>query len=94
AGEVKNPYDMDRISASMIERIEVVKGPMSALYGADAVGGVINIVTKQPEDGFRADVAVLGGANADGDGANKQLSANVRGGVGKFRGSFYASTTD
>lgn len=94
AGEVKNPYDMDRIPASMIERIEVVKGPMSALYGADAVGGVINIITKQPEDGFRADVAVSGGANADGDGANKQFSANVRGGVGKFRGSFYASTTD
>ena len=44
AGEVKNPYDLDRIPASMIERIEVVKGPMSTLYGADAVGGVINII--------------------------------------------------
>jgi len=94
AGEVKNPYDMDRIPASMIERIEVVKGPMSALYGADAVGGVINIITKQPEEGFLADIAVTGGANSDGDGANKKLSGNIRGGTGGFRGSFYASTTD
>ncbi len=94
AGELKNPYDMDRIPASMIKRIEVVKGPMSALYGADAVGGVINIITKQPEKGFFADVSVSGGANSDGDGANKQLSANVRGGTGNFRGSFYASIAD
>ena len=94
AGEVKNPYDMDRIPASMIERIEVVKGPMSALYGADAVGGVINIITKQPEDGFHASVDVSGGSNGDGDGTKKQANVNVRGGKGIFRGSFYASTTD
>lgn len=35
---------------SMIERIEVVKGGASTLYGADAVGGVINIITKTPEE--------------------------------------------
>ncbi|HLE41858.1 MAG TPA: TonB-dependent receptor [Nitrospirota bacterium] len=32
-----------------IERIEIVRGPSSALYGADAVGGVVNIITKKPE---------------------------------------------
>ena len=42
-------YDLDRIPASMIERIEIIKGPMSVLYGADAVGGVVNIITKKPE---------------------------------------------
>ena len=94
SGEVNNPYDMDRIPASMIERIEIVKGPMSALYGADAVGGVINIITKQPKDGFDATIGASYGANADGDGANTQFNASARGGVGKFRGSFYVSTTD
>ncbi len=94
SGEVKNPYDMDRIPASMIERIEIVKGPMSALYGADAVGGVINIITKQPKDGFDASVGTSYGANANGDGANTQLNASARGSSGKFRGSFYVSSTD
>jgi len=41
--------DIQSISTQMVERIEVVKGPASALYGSDAVGGVINIITKKPE---------------------------------------------
>lgn len=94
AGEVKNPYDMDRIPASMIERIEIVKGPMSALYGADAVGGIINIITKQPKEGFSGSVSISGGANSHGDGSNAQFSANVQGGIDKFKGSLYFSTTD
>jgi outer membrane receptor for ferrienterochelin and colicins len=39
-----------------IERIEVVKGPMSSLYGSDAMGGVINIITKKLNDGWRGSV--------------------------------------
>jgi len=38
--------DLTSISLENIERIEIVKGPMSALYGADAVAGVVNIITK------------------------------------------------
>jgi len=38
--------DISRIPLSKVERIEVVRGPFSSLYGADAVGGVINIITK------------------------------------------------
>lgn len=92
AGEVKNPFDMDRIPASMIERIEVVKGPMSALYGADAVGGVINIITKKPKEGVETDLSVTTGANSHGDGAKTQLSLNTRGAIGQFRGSLYVSS--
>ncbi len=42
-------YGLDQIPAANIERIEIVKGAGSALYGASAIAGVINIITKKPE---------------------------------------------
>jgi outer membrane receptor for ferrienterochelin and colicins len=96
AGEVKNPYDLDRIPAGMIERIEIIKGPMSVLYGADATGGVINIITKQPQKGFSGSVNVRAGTNIDGDGSKVNGDASIRGKSGKFGYSVYvdALTTD
>ena len=39
-------YDSGWVPLDDIERVEVVRGPMSSLYGADAIGGVVNIITK------------------------------------------------
>lgn len=47
--EPNAPYELDRISLSDVKRIEVIRGSASALYGSDALGGVINIITKPPE---------------------------------------------
>ena len=44
-----NVYSLQRLNVSEIERIEIVRGPSSSLYGSDAMGGVINIITKVPE---------------------------------------------
>ncbi len=44
-------YGLRQISPANIERIEVVKGASSALYGSSALGGVINIISKEPEEG-------------------------------------------
>ena len=41
-------YGLDQLPVSMIERVEVVRGGGSALYGANAIGGVVNIITKEP----------------------------------------------
>ncbi len=41
--------DLDTIPLNNIERIEIIKGGQSAIYGADAVGGIINIITKKPD---------------------------------------------
>ncbi len=46
-----NDFDWSAIPLNSIERVEVIRGPMSSLYGADAMGGVINIITKKAEDG-------------------------------------------
>jgi outer membrane receptor for ferrienterochelin and colicins len=40
--------DISTLNVNAIERIEVVKGPSSVLYGSDAIGGVINVITKSP----------------------------------------------
>ncbi|WP_180036532.1 MULTISPECIES: TonB-dependent receptor domain-containing protein [Acinetobacter] len=45
---------------SAIERIEVIRGPMSTLYGSDAMGGVINIITKKVSDEWNGNVTVSG----------------------------------
>lgn len=42
-------YGLSGIPNSMIERIEIVKGPASTLYGSEAVAGLINVITKKPE---------------------------------------------
>ena len=51
-GRIAGQLDLSRISVQNIERIEIVKGAASSLYGSEAVGGVINIITREPEQSF------------------------------------------
>lgn len=96
AGEVRNPYDLDRIPAAIIERIEIVKGPMSSLYGADAVGGVINIITKRATQEPQVDASVRYGTNEEGEAQTLNLGLSLQGKEEAFSYSAYASliTTD
>ncbi|MGB0369151.1 MAG: TonB-dependent receptor, partial [Flavobacteriales bacterium] len=59
-GNLASVYGLNSIPASMIERMEVIKGPNSTLYGSEAVAGVINIITKHPKDQPLVDVNVMG----------------------------------
>ena len=59
-------YQYDWVATDNIERIEVVRGPMSVLYGADALGGVINIITRKTDKKTHASFK-LKGINASGD---------------------------
>ncbi len=57
--EMNNPastseFYFNNLLTTGIGRIEVLRGPQSALYGSDAIGGVVNIVTKEQEMGFTA----------------------------------------
>lgn len=51
-GDVGGQNDLNRINMNNIERIEVVKGAVSSLYGSDAIGGVIHFITKKTKDKF------------------------------------------
>ncbi|MCW2317680.1 vitamin B12 transporter [Rhodoblastus acidophilus] len=54
--------DLGMLNAANVERVEVLRGPQSALYGSDAMGGVINIITKQGDGAPHGSASVEGGS--------------------------------
>lgn len=68
-GRLSGNFDISRIPTNIVERVEVVKGPQSTLYGSEAMGGVVNIVTRSaPSDGWTASASLLGGSEGRVDG--------------------------
>jgi iron complex outermembrane receptor protein len=65
--------DLNAIPVAMIARVEILKDGASAVYGSDAIAGVVNIITKKDFEGFQVD---LNGSSTDkGDGETGELSA-------------------
>ncbi|MCZ8183602.1 MAG: TonB-dependent receptor [Beijerinckiaceae bacterium] len=62
ASSANGEADFSGIPGGLVERIEVLRGPQSALYGADAMGGVINIITRRGRGPFKAFGQVEGGS--------------------------------
>lgn len=60
-GRFSGSIDLTRFKAEDIERIEIVKGASSALYGSDAIAGVINIITKEQKDPYSANFRTFAG---------------------------------
>ncbi|MBX3746360.1 MAG: TonB-dependent receptor plug domain-containing protein [Verrucomicrobiae bacterium] len=79
--------DLNTVPVSMIERIEVLKDGASAIYGADAIGGVVNVVLKKGYHG--AEVGGQYGFTTRGDGY-QEYSAWVTGGFSNDRSSITA----
>jgi vitamin B12 transporter len=94
--EVNDPsggseFDFGSLRTADIERIEVLRGPQSALYGSDAIGGVISIFTKRGKGPATGHLDLEGGSFRTG-----QISTGLRGGGDGFHYSVGASgyTTD
>ena len=65
-GRSAGTLDLSRVTVGNIKQIEIVKGASSSLYGSEALGGVINIITETPKDGFKGSVNYrLGSFNAN-----------------------------
>lgn len=62
-GRSAGTLDLNRISVGNIKQIEIIKGASSSLYGNEALGGVINIITEIPKNGFTGDTNYRGGSN-------------------------------
>lgn len=71
--------NLNNIQLEDVERIEIVRGPMSALYGSDALGGVINIITRGPRKGSEAGVRFMAGRTGD-----SQRETAILGGYGNW----------
>lgn len=86
--------DLNTIPMGMIDGIEVLKDGASAIYGADAIAGVVNIKTIQPFDGIRASGKM--GTTDKGDGAEYSAILNVGKRFGRasiiLSGSYFQST--
>lgn len=54
-GRTDGVLDLDRFAVEDLEQIEVVRGPSSVLYGSEALGGVINLVSRRPREGLAVD---------------------------------------
>ncbi len=84
-------YDFAHLSTANIERIEILRGPGSVLYGADAIAGVVQIFTRQGSGAARYNVGVRGGTFG-----SVRVDGDVSGETGGVQYAFGAShlTTD
>lgn len=73
-------FQYDWIAMEDVERIEVVRGPLSVLYGSEAMGGVINVITRQPGERWQGGVRAEGRhATTDRGGDGHRAAASLDG---------------
>ncbi len=81
-GRTAGTLELTRFTVANIERIEIVKGPSSSLFGSEALGGVINIITKQAEEPLKISLNTRYGSFNTAD-----ISTILEGNVGKLSAS-------
>ncbi|WP_026802811.1 TonB-dependent receptor plug domain-containing protein [Aliarcobacter lanthieri] len=75
-------FQYNMVPLDAIERIEVIKGAKSSIYGSDAMGGVVNIITKKDKRALYGSIDVKAGVSSADNGGNKQsYSANIGGNI-------------
>ena len=82
--------DLDDIPVGLIDRVEVVRGPGSALYGSDAMGGVINFITRRPTEGLSGGFDVRYGQSRYGEAETPLFRGDLSGKTGRLGYSFFS----
>ena len=85
--EAGGAYDLSTLSTDNLDRIEIVRGPASVLYGSDAMAGVIQLFTRRGAGVAHGDVAARGGGFGTSD-----VDASVRGGDARVSYSLGAAS--
>ncbi|WP_425537981.1 TonB-dependent receptor plug domain-containing protein [Myxococcus stipitatus] len=87
AGRVAGGVDLSRLSLEDVEQVEIVKGPSSVLYGSDAVGGVVNFITRRARQPLGGELRVAYGElnrldlDATGEARGERWGLRVSGGM-------------
>lgn len=92
-----NDFDLSAIPMAAVERIEVIRGPMTSLYGADAMGGVINVILRQPTNQTEAGVSYSYEHPTEGDSGDSHKASGYLSGAlieDKLLGNLILDTTD
>ena len=84
-------FNFGALDALDVQRVEVLKGPQSTLWGTDAIGGVVNIVSKPAAEDLSGNISVLGGSFGSQRLSGTISSAND---LGDFRVSYADAKTD
>ncbi|HRJ30397.1 MAG TPA: TonB-dependent receptor [Cyclobacteriaceae bacterium] len=84
-----NEININQVNVNSIDRIEIVEGPMAVIYGADALAGVINIITKKPESGKWSGSVKLHEETVGTEYGVKQGIHNHSASMGYRKNSFY-----
>lgn len=79
--EAGGGFDWSSITTDNIERIEIIRGPQSALYGSDAMGGVVHIITKRGEGPPRLTVSTAHGGHSESGRYTGEQRATLSGGT-------------
>jgi len=82
-------YDLSSLDTEQIERLEVLRGPASAVYGGEALAGVLNVITRRPGEGLTGSGHVALGTNGYG-----KLGADVAFGRAALRGDAGVARTE
>ena len=86
-GRSAGNFDLSRLTVGNIKQIEVVKGPSSSLYGSEALGGVINIITEKPKS-----EELHGNASYRfGSFTQQDINLDIKQRINKFRYAFFAN---
>ena len=93
ASGVPSTVDLNTLPANVIKRIEVLQDGASAIYGSDAIGGVVNIITNSDFEGFRFDVQT-GGYLSTNDGESTEIAGLWGGGNDTIHFVLSASYTE
>ncbi|MGE0807691.1 MAG: TonB-dependent receptor plug domain-containing protein [Burkholderiaceae bacterium] len=70
-------YQYGWLPLSAVERIEIIRGPMSSLYGSEALGGVINLITKRPKDRWTGSLGLSAALPTRHDEAAREAGASL-----------------